>query len=165
MLANRLAAQRRLDAGAQFNFPLETVHIRADPSWVCATPAPGLEDRRVEITGPTDRKMVVNALNSGAKTFMADFEGGYLSFYSHSVFGSTESVSDRCVPCMAKADLVDPALHTTDSNCPAFYNLVNGQVNLRDAIRHQIDFEQGGKQYKLTQNPATLIVRCVGNPL
>lgn len=57
------------------NFPTETAHIRADPSWVCAHPAPGLEDRRVEITGPTDRKMVINALNSGAKTFMADFEG------------------------------------------------------------------------------------------
>lgn len=44
-------------------------------SWLCAPPAPGLEDRRVEITGPPERKMVINALNSGAKTFMADFEG------------------------------------------------------------------------------------------
>jgi malate synthase len=75
LLSARHAAQRRLDAGAQLDFPTETAHIRADPSWVCAPPAPGLEDRRVEITGPTDRKMVVNALNSGAKTFMADFEG------------------------------------------------------------------------------------------
>src|SRR5258708_37465481 len=74
-LPPRHAAQRRLDAGTQLTFPPETAHIRSDPSWVCAPPAPGLEDRRVEITGPTDRKMAVNALNSGAKTFMADFDG------------------------------------------------------------------------------------------
>ena len=71
--------QRRLDAGEQLDFPKETAHIRADPSWTCAPPAPGLEDRRVEITGPTDRKMVINALNSGAKTFMADFEGALIA--------------------------------------------------------------------------------------
>jgi malate synthase len=75
LLAAREAAQARFDAGAPFDFPPETAHIRAEPSWHCAPPAPGLEDRRVEITGPTDRKMVINALNSDAKTFMADFEG------------------------------------------------------------------------------------------
>ena len=75
LLAAREAAQARFDAGVPFDFPIETTHIRAEPSWHCASPAPGLEDRRVEITGPTDRKMVINALNSGAKTFMADFEG------------------------------------------------------------------------------------------
>ncbi|OBZ71028.1 hypothetical protein A0H81_09150 [Grifola frondosa] len=75
LLVAREAAQQRLDAGVPLDFPAETAHIRADPSWQCAPPAPGLEDRRVEITGPTDRKMVINALNSGAKTFMADFEG------------------------------------------------------------------------------------------
>lgn len=75
LLRARYTTQLRLDAGAQLDFPSETAHIRAEPSWHCAPPAPGLEDRRVEITGPTDRKMVVNALNSGAKTFMADFEG------------------------------------------------------------------------------------------
>lgn len=75
LLLARNTTQLRLDAGAQLEFPPETAHIRAEPSWHCAPPAPGLEDRRVEITGPTDRKMVVNALNSGAKTFMADFEG------------------------------------------------------------------------------------------
>ena len=53
------------------------------------------------------------------------------------------------------------ASHTTDSNSPTFTNLLNGQVNLRDAIRRQIDFETGGKSYKLTQNPAVLIVRYV----
>ena len=83
LLAAREAAQARFDAGAPFDFPPETAHIRAEPSWHCAAPAPGLEDRRVEITGPTDRKMVINALNSGAKTFMADFEGMnvVVSFY------------------------------------------------------------------------------------
>ncbi|KZV88366.1 malate synthase, partial [Exidia glandulosa HHB12029] len=76
LLVARISVQQRLDAGqfGDLDFPPETAHIRADPSWICAPPAPGLEDRRVEITGPTDRKMVVNALNSGAKTFMADFE-------------------------------------------------------------------------------------------
>ena len=75
LLSEREDAQRRLDSGVPLDFPPETAHIRAEPSWHCVPPAPGLEDRRVEITGPTDRKMVVNALNSGAKTFMADFEG------------------------------------------------------------------------------------------
>lgn len=75
LLTAREDAQRRHDSGVPLDFPPETAHIRADPSWHCAPPAPGLEDRRVEITGPTDRKMVINALNSGSKTFMADFEG------------------------------------------------------------------------------------------
>ncbi|KAJ8518159.1 hypothetical protein ONZ45_g4766 [Pleurotus djamor] len=123
LLAAREEAQRKWDSGAPFDFPPETANIRADPAWLCAPPAPGLEDRRVEITGPTDRKMVINALNSGAKTFMADFE---------------------------------------DSSAPTFSNMVNGQINLRDAIRRQIDFEIGGKQYKLSEKPAVLIVRPRG---
>jgi len=81
LLAAREASQARWDAGAPFDFPPETAHIRAEPSWHCAPPSPGLEDRRVEITGPTDRKMVINALNSGAKTFMADFEGTSVSHF------------------------------------------------------------------------------------
>jgi malate synthase len=75
LLVARETAQKKLDSGIPLEFPPETQAIRNDPAWVCAPPAPGLEDRRVEITGPTDRKMVINALNSGAKTFMADFEG------------------------------------------------------------------------------------------
>jgi malate synthase len=77
LLTARHAVQQRLDAGqtSDLEFPPETAHIRADPSWLCAPPAPGLEHRRVEITGPTDRKMVINALNSGAQCFMADYEG------------------------------------------------------------------------------------------
>jgi len=80
LLAAREVAQARFDAGAPFDFPPETAHIRAEPSWHCVPPSPGLEDRRVEITGPTDRKMVINALNSGTKTFMADFEGTWILF-------------------------------------------------------------------------------------
>jgi malate synthase len=75
LLLARDGAQRRFDSGVPLDFSPETAAIRADPSWHCSPPGPGLEDRRVEITGPTDRKMVINALNSGAKTFMADFEG------------------------------------------------------------------------------------------
>jgi len=85
-LVAREAAQQRLDAGISLDFPPETAHIRAEPSWHCAPPAPGLEDRRVEITGPTDRKMVINALNCGAKTFMADFEG---PFFTPAIVGAS----------------------------------------------------------------------------
>jgi len=97
LLAARQEVQKDLDSGkAKLGFFKETEAIRAAPSWRCAPAAPGLEDRRVEITGPTDRKMVINALNSGAKTFMADFE---------------------------------------DSNAPTWANMVNGQLNLYDAVR------------------------------
>ncbi|KAH6906424.1 malate synthase [Coprinopsis sp. MPI-PUGE-AT-0042] len=123
LLTAREDAQRRYDSGVTLDFHPETKAVREDPSWQCAAPGPGLEDRRVEITGPTDRKMVINALNSGAKTFMADFE---------------------------------------DSSSPTFANLLNGQINLRDAIRRQIDFETNGKKYKLSDKPAVLIVRPRG---
>jgi len=123
LLNAREEAQRRYDSGVALDFAPETQCVRDDPSWVCAPPGPGLEDRRVEITGPTDRKMVINALNSGAKTFMADFE---------------------------------------DSSSPTFANMLNGQINLRDAIRRQIDFETNGKKYALSANPAVLIVRPRG---
>ena len=74
MLAKRVARQARLDAGELPDFLPETAHIRADNSWkVAPIPAP-LQDRRVEITGPVERKMIINALNCGAKVFMADFE-------------------------------------------------------------------------------------------
>jgi malate synthase len=75
LLAAREERQRQWDSGLSMDFPPETAHVRSEQSWHCAPPAPGLEDRRTEITGPPDRKMVINALNSGAKTFMADFEG------------------------------------------------------------------------------------------
>lgn len=74
LLEARKERQRRLDAGGTLGFLPETAHIREDDGWQVAPPAPGLEDRRVEITGPTDRKMTINALNSGAKVWLADFE-------------------------------------------------------------------------------------------
>lgn len=75
LLEKRRERQKDLDAGRLPNFLPETAFIRQDPSWQGPKPAPGLVDRRVEITGPVDRKMVINALNSGATQFMADFEG------------------------------------------------------------------------------------------
>jgi malate synthase len=102
LLARRVVQQAFFDAGGLPSFQAETAHIRNDPTWQGPVPGPGLEDRRVEITGPVDRKMVsfqylfssgccrlmeltlvvkynqvINALNSGAKTFMADFEGKF----------------------------------------------------------------------------------------
>lgn len=74
LLQRRVYRQQELDRGVLPDFLPETAYIRNDPNWKAAAPAPGLQDRRVEITGPVDRKMVINALNSGAKTFMADFE-------------------------------------------------------------------------------------------
>jgi malate synthase len=74
LLAARVGRSTLLDAGGTLDFLPETAAIRADPSWQVADPAPGLVDRRVEITGPTDRKMTINALNSGANVWLADLE-------------------------------------------------------------------------------------------
>ena len=75
LLERRQIRQAELDKGHQLDFLPETRHIRENDAWRGAPPAPGLVDRRLEITGPTDRKMVVNALNSDVWTYMADFEG------------------------------------------------------------------------------------------
>lgn len=77
LLQRRVIRQAEIDRGILPDFLPETKHIREDPTWRGADPAPGLVDRRVEITGPTDRKMVVNALNADVYTYMADFEGMY----------------------------------------------------------------------------------------
>lgn len=123
LLARRAERDREVAAGATLDFLPGTASIRGG-DWQVASPAPGLVDRRVEITGPTDRKMVINALNSGAKVFMADFE---------------------------------------DSNTPTWDNLVQGQANLRDAWRRQIDFTSPeGKTYALADKVATLVVRPRG---
>ncbi|KAG0059126.1 hypothetical protein BGZ90_004614, partial [Linnemannia elongata] len=74
LLQKRVLRQQQIDQGHLPDFLPETKAIRDDIAWRGAIPAPGLADRRVEITGPVDRKMVINALNSGAATFMADFE-------------------------------------------------------------------------------------------
>ena len=79
LLQRRDIRQAELDKGILPDFLLETKHIRDNDAWKGAPPASGLVDRRVEITGPTDRKMVVNALNSNVWTYMADFEGKKLS--------------------------------------------------------------------------------------
>ncbi|MEA1941758.1 MAG: malate synthase A [Pseudomonadota bacterium] len=124
LLRYRKERQAELDQGALLMFPHETADIRAGEWTVRPAPA-DLQDRRVEITGPVDRKMVVNALNSGAKCFMADFE---------------------------------------DATSPLWSNLIDGQINLRDAIRREIDFtdEKSGKQYSVNDDAAVLIVRPRG---
>ena len=74
LLGLRDERQRELAEGGTLDFLPDTAEVRGDDSWRVADPAPGLEDRRVEITGPTDRKMTINALNSGARVWLADFE-------------------------------------------------------------------------------------------
>ncbi|KAI5804881.1 malate synthase [Geopyxis carbonaria] len=125
LLQRREIRQAEIDKGILPDFLPQTKAIRDDPTWKGADPAPGLIDRRVEITGPTDRKMVVNALNSDVWTYMADFE---------------------------------------DSSSPTWDNMINGQVNLYDAIRRQVDFNLNGKEYKLRtdRDLPTLIVRPRG---
>ena len=122
-LARRQARQAALDRGEPLDFLPDTKHIR-ESDWTCAPIPADLRDRRVEITGPTDRKMVINALNSGAKMFMADFE---------------------------------------DANSPTWANMVEGQINLRDAIRRTITFTNpDGKEYRLNEKTAVLLVRPRG---
>jgi malate synthase len=124
LLARRREVDRRLQAGALPDFLRETREIRAADWRVAPVPA-DLQDRRVEITGPVDRKMIVNALNSGASVYMADFE---------------------------------------DATTPTWANLIEGQINLRDAIRRAIDFTDpdSGKRYRLGGRTATLMVRPRG---
>ena len=87
LLAARASRQRDLSAGGTLDFLAETRAIREDKSWRVAPPAPGLIDRRVEITGPTDQKMTVNALNSGAKVWLADFEDANTPLWDNMVTG------------------------------------------------------------------------------
>jgi len=124
LLIARSERQKRIEAGERPDFLPETKQIR-DSSWTVAPLPKDILDRRVEITGPVDRKMIINALNSGAKVFMADFE---------------------------------------DSNTPTWSNLIEGHINLRDAIRRTITYaDQGtGKQYKLNEQTAVLFVRPRG---
>ena len=124
LLKRRGERQAEIDNGALPDFLEETVSIRESQWQVSPVPA-DLQDRRVEITGPVDRKMIINALNSGAKVFMADFE---------------------------------------DSNTPSWKNLMEGQINLRDAVNKEISFEnpETGKKYMLAPEIATLLVRPRG---
>ena len=123
LLARRQTVQREIDNGKFPDFLPETAGIRQS-DWKVAPIPEDLLDRRVEITGPVDRKMIINALNSGANVFMADFE---------------------------------------DSNSPTWSNNIEGQENLRDAIRGTIHYgSPEGKQYRLGSNLATLVVRPRG---
>ncbi len=99
LLAARVQRQRELSAGAMLEFPPQTQAIREDAGWRVAPPAPGLVDRRVEITGPTDRKMTINALNSGAKVWLADFEDAKTPLWDNMVGGqlNLKDALDRAI--------------------------------------------------------------------
>ncbi len=118
LLDARQELQARLDAGESLDF------VTAPEDFRVAPVPDALQDRRVEITGPTSRKMVINALNSGARGFMADFE---------------------------------------DSNSPYWRNMIEGQVNLTDAINGEIEFTSpDDRHYTLQPDPAVLHVRPRG---
>ncbi len=123
LLQKRVERQARLDAGEKPDFLPETAAVR-NGNWTIAPTPADLQDRRTEITGPVDRKMIINALNSGAKVFMADFE---------------------------------------DANTPTWFNSIDGQLNLRDAVNRTIELVTPvGKQYRLNPETAVLFVRPRG---
>ncbi|ELB2960604.1 malate synthase A [Vibrio parahaemolyticus] len=124
LLEAREEKQARIDAGELPDFLPDTQDIR-EGSWKILGIPQDLQDRRVEITGPTDRKMVINALNANVKVFMADFE---------------------------------------DSMSPAWDKVLDGQVNLRDAVNGNISYTNpsNGKHYQLVDDPAVLICRVRG---
>jgi malate synthase len=123
LLQRRSQRQTELNKGKLPDFLPDTIAVR-NSEWIVAPIPADLQDRRVEITGPTDRKTVINALNSGAKVFMADFE---------------------------------------DANTPTWSNLMEGHINLRDAIRRSIEFKSPeGKEYCLKHQVAVLFVRPRG---
>ncbi|MBM9468999.1 malate synthase A [Nakamurella leprariae] len=126
LLAARRARAHRIRHGEDLDFLPGTGSIRRDPSWQVAPPAPGLTRRRVEMTGPVTRRMTINALNSGADVWMADFE---------------------------------------DATAPAWQTVIDGQLNLLDAIRDRIEFtDDSGREYRVveaSQRP-TIVVRPRG---
>src|SRR3954471_5493709 len=123
LLQKRTERYRKLASCASFEFLPETAKVRSGDWRVAPTPA-DLEKRHVEITGPVERKMMINALNSGADVFMSDFE---------------------------------------DSLSPTWSAVVQGHVNLKDAVRRKLTFTSPeGKAYKLNQKIATLLVRPRG---
>ena len=124
LLAARRERGKRISAGESVDFLTTTAEVRSDSGWRVAPPAPGLEDRRAEITGPPSRKMSINALNSGAKVWMADFE---------------------------------------DATSPSWTNVIDGQINLKDAIRGELEFtSEDGKEYKVGEVTPTIVVRPRG---
>lgn len=126
LLERRKVRVQAIANGEELKFLDETKAIREDKTWKVAPLAPGLIDRRVEITGPTERKMTINALNSGAKVWLADQE---------------------------------------DSTTPNWENVIQGQINLKDAISGTIEYtNDAGKKYQLrTDAPlATIVMRPRG---
>jgi malate synthase len=123
LLSRRADRRKRIAAGEMLDFLPDTHDVRQG-DWQVAPAPPPLQDRRVELTGPTERKMVINALNSGARGFMADFE---------------------------------------DANSPTWENMIQGQINLTQAIDRELGFTSAeGKTYELNEQTATLLVRPRG---
>jgi len=123
LLQARERRRTRLAAGETLDFLPQTREIR-EGDWEVAGAPDDMQQRWVEITGPTERKMTINALNSGADGFMADFE---------------------------------------DANAPTWRNMIEGQINLRDAIDGTISYDgSDGRHYVLGEHPATLLVRPRG---
>jgi malate synthase len=158
LLKKRDVRQQEIDRGVLPDFLPETAHVR-NSDWTAAKIAPGLEDRRVEITGPVDRKMVINALNSGARTSMADFEGIKNAYRNNNKKGSAGKEGNNIVICNIR-NTNSSFFFFIDSNSPTWENNLNGQVNLRDAVRGTITFTNpAGKKYQLNEKIATLLVR------
>src|ERR1035438_9840866 len=111
VLAARRRRQAELSGGAVVDCLPETAHIREDPAWRVASPAPGLVDRRVEITGPTEKKMTINALNSGANVWLADFEDANTPLWDNMITGqlNLKDALDRTID-FRSADGKDYAL-------------------------------------------------------
>ena len=123
LLAARIHQQQEIDNGKLPGFISETASIRRS-EWKIRGIPEDLQDRRVEITGPVERKMVINAMNANVKVFMADFE---------------------------------------DSLAPDWRKVIEGQINLRDAVNGTISYtNEAGKIYQLKPNPAVLICRVRG---
>jgi malate synthase len=122
LLTARAERQQRLDAGEMPDFLPHTRAVR-EAAWTVAPIPADLMDRRVEITGPVDRKMVINALNSGARVYMADFE---------------------------------------DSNTPTWRNNLEGQINLRDAVRGTISFSVEGSATPSPRTATLMVGRAAG---
>jgi malate synthase len=124
LLGKRAERQERISAGEMPDFLPETRDIR-EGEWKIAPIPDDLQDRRVELTGPPDRKMTINALNSGASCWMADFE---------------------------------------DANCPTWHNMLESQLNMKEAIEGTISFDDpdSGKHYELHEDTAVILARPRG---
>ncbi len=124
LLAKRIERQKEIDAGKMPDFLPETRSVREDDRWHVGDIPDDLQCRWVEITGPVERKMMINALNSGANCFMADLE---------------------------------------DANSPTWANIIEGQINLIDAVEHKLSLTtEEGKSYRLNDEIAVLLVRPRG---